>query len=150
MWRRADSNRRPPACKAGALPAELHPRPVGIGRFELPTSRLSGVRSNQLSYMPESTFHRETQNSVPSVFGKRTVSLSGGRWGVLQLKMVFPRRERSTWSMLLGLLRKEVIQPQLPLRLPCYDFVPVTSPTFDSSLPCGLSHWLRVLPASIT
>ena len=30
--------------------------------------------------------------------------------------------------------RKEVIQPQLPLRLPCYDFVPVTSPTFDSCL----------------
>jgi hypothetical protein len=27
--------------------------------------------------------------------------------------------------------RKEVIQPQLPLRLPCYDFVPVTSPTLD-------------------
>src|SRR5436190_17754337 len=26
--------------------------------------------------------------------------------------------------------RKQVIQPQLPLRLPCYDFVPVTSPTF--------------------
>ncbi len=25
--------------------------------------------------------------------------------------------------------RKEVIQPQLPLRLPCYDFVPITSPT---------------------
>ena len=30
--------------------------------------------------------------------------------------------------------RKEVIQPQLPLRLPCYDFTPVTSPTFDGSL----------------
>ena len=29
-----------------------------------------------------------------------------------------------------GVSRKEVIQPQLPLRLPCYDFVPVTSPTF--------------------
>jgi hypothetical protein len=28
-----------------------------------------------------------------------------------------------------GLPRKEVIQPQLPLRLPCYDFVPVTRPT---------------------
>ncbi len=25
QWRRADSNRRPPACKAGALPAELRP-----------------------------------------------------------------------------------------------------------------------------
>jgi hypothetical protein len=41
--------------------------------------------------------------------------------------------------------RKEVIQPQLPLRLPCYDFTPVTSPTFDGSLPCGLGHRLRVL-----
>jgi len=28
-----------------------------------------------------------------------------------------------------------VIQPQLPLRLPCYDFTPITSPTFDGSLP---------------
>ncbi len=27
---------------------------VGLGRFELPTSRLSGVRSNQLSYRPSS------------------------------------------------------------------------------------------------
>ncbi len=26
--------------------------------------------------------------------------------------------------------RKEVIHPQLPLRMPCYDFVPVASPTF--------------------
>ena len=25
--------------------------------------------------------------------------------------------------------RKEVIQPHLPVRLPCYDFVPVTGPT---------------------
>ena len=29
--------------------------------------------------------------------------------------------------------RKEVIQPHLPVRLPCYDFVPVTSPTFGGS-----------------
>ena len=33
---------------------------------------------------------------------------------------------------LTGLPRKEVIQPQVLLRLPCYDFTPVTSPTFDS------------------
>ena len=48
-----------------------------------------------------------------------------------------------------GFPRKEVIQPQLPLRLPCYDFTPVTDPTFDGSLPCGLGHRLRVLPASV-
>jgi hypothetical protein len=31
------------------------------------------------------------------------------------------------------LLRKEVIQPHLPVRLPCYDFVPIAGPTFDGS-----------------
>src|SRR5690606_20372996 len=30
--------------------------------------------------------------------------------------------------------RKEVIQPQLPLQLPCYDFVPVTSPALGGRL----------------
>ena len=29
--------------------------------------------------------------------------------------------------------RKEVIQPHLPIRLPCYDFTPVTGFTFGSS-----------------
>ena len=33
-----------------------------------------------------------------------------------------------------GLLRKEVIQPHLPVRLPCYDFTPIADPTFDGSL----------------
>ena len=32
------------------------------------------------------------------------------------------------------LLRKEVIQPHLPIRLPCYDLTPIIEPTFDSSL----------------
>ena len=31
--------------------------------------------------------------------------------------------------MKLALPRKEVIQPHLPVLLPCYDFVPVTDPT---------------------
>lgn len=38
-------------------------------------------------------------------------------------------------SLLLFLfLRKEVIQPHLPIRLPCYDFTPVIGPAFGSSL----------------
>ena len=32
------------------------------------------------------------------------------------------------------LLRKEVIQPHLPIRLPCYDFTPIINPTFDCCL----------------
>ena len=35
------------------------------------------------------------------------------------------------------LLRKEVIQPHLPIRLPCYDFTPVIAPTFDGSPPAS-------------
>ena len=34
---------------------------------------------------------------------------------------------------LLDFLRKEVIQPHLPIRLPCYDFTPVTDPAFGRS-----------------
>ena len=74
-WSQTGSNRRPHACKARALPAELWPRTrrrmlwagcdrsrqrgstldqvVGLGRLELPTSRLSSARSNQLSYKPQ-------------------------------------------------------------------------------------------------
>ena len=33
-----------------------------------------------------------------------------------------------------AILRKEVIQPQVPLRLPCYDFTPVADPTVAGSL----------------
>jgi hypothetical protein len=31
-------------------------------------------------------------------------------------------------------LRKEVIQPHLPVRLPCYDLVPLTNHTFADTL----------------
>ena len=31
-------------------------------------------------------------------------------------------------------LRKEVIQPHLPIRLPCYDFTPIIEPTFGRAL----------------
>ena len=61
-WRLRDSNSWPPACKAGALPTELNPhiyfslplfsQKVGSSGPEPPTSRLSGARSNRLSYEP--------------------------------------------------------------------------------------------------
>ena len=45
------------------------------------------------------------------------------------------RHERGPGSLARPvLLRKEVIQPHLPVRLPCYDLVPIASPTFDGSL----------------
>jgi len=39
--------------------------------------------------------------------------------------------------------RKEVIQPHLPVRLPCYDFIPITDPTLDACLPVGWPSGFR-------
>ena len=43
-----------------------------------------------------------------------------------------------------GLFRKEVIQPQVLLRLPCYDFTPIMNHTLGRCLPCGLACRLLV------
>lgn len=52
------------------------------------------------------------------------------------------------WSEFLSL--KEVIHPHLPVRVPCYDLVPLTPLTFGCSLPCGLGHRLRVKTIQVT
>ena len=49
-----------------------------------------------------------------------------------------------------ALLRKEVIQPHLPVRLPCYDLVLIAGFTFDGSLHKWLGDRLRVLPTFMT
>jgi hypothetical protein len=61
----------------------------------------------------------------------------------LEIPTLFQRQALAQYGTF---LRKEVIQPQVPLRLPCYDFTPVTEPTVVSCLPCGLAHCLRVNP----
>ena len=42
--------------------------------------------------------------------------------------------------------RKEVIQPHLPVQLPCYDFVPVTDPTLGAYLP---PKWVSPATSSV-
>ena len=47
---------------------------------------------------------------------------------------VAPRRQfKCFFSGEVVLPRKEVIQPHVPVRLPCYDFTPLTLHTFDAS-----------------
>ena len=41
------------------------PTLVGRGRFELPTSALSELRSNRLSYRPENKWHIQCSHAVP-------------------------------------------------------------------------------------
>ena len=60
------------------------------------------------------------------------------------MEEALPRYETEALSA--DILRKEVIQQQVPLRLPCYDFTPVAKPTVVACLPCGLAQRLRVNP----
>jgi hypothetical protein len=53
------------------------------------------------------------------------------------LSLTFADRRIILWEVCFifsVLHRKEVIQPHLPIRLPCYDFTPVINPTFDCVL----------------
>lgn len=60
----------------------------------------------------------------------QTVPTTGNRF-------LTARVRPSVSTLFVVLLRKEVIQPHLPVRLPCYDFVPIADPTFDGSLHKG-------------
>ena len=67
----------------------------------------------------------EAETYEPARAGRRTHQCTN--W-VSRHRVII--RSPTTWN---GLLRKEVIQPHLPVRLPCYDFTPITDPTFDGS-----------------
>ena len=95
---------------------------VGLGGFEPPTSPLSGVRSNQLSYRPGLEIKVGYLISI-------TRTWAGVVQFLLQVTCVGRHRKADAVSL------KEVIQPQVPLRLPCYDFTPVIDHTVVSVLP---------------
>ena len=65
-----------------------------------------------------------------------------GRRTESQIDLRMPDRSR-------GHSRKEVIQPQVLLQLPCYDFTPITDHTLGACLPCGLARRLLVQPAFV-
>ena len=75
-------------------------------------------------------------------------SSKGGRQptSVQDLRLVVSLTDDLPTPSLRKSLRKEVIQPQVPLRLPCYDLVPVTSLAVGTPE----SGRLRALPASMT
>ena len=64
--------------------------------------------------------------------------------GCCELSPANLRRVSSVFLSKNSLPRKEVIQPHLPVRLPCYDFTPLTLHTFDASAPVGFGRRLRV------
>ena len=114
------------------------------------TSSLSGTRSNQLSYKPRGVgggsrirtgdillakqalyqlSHAPRGGDAPGPVGREAGHGSGGgdAGGSRRASTSGPRRSL--------LLRKEVIQPLVPQRLPCYDFIPITTHTLGRQTP---------------
>src|SRR5690625_2043239 len=100
---------------------------VGLSGLEPPTSRLSGVRSNQLSYRPIYIIGIKLL-TLNDPYRVRTFKTE------YNMSNAIPHIPKG-WSVII--LRKEVIQPHLPIRLPCYDFTPIINPTFDGCLHKG-------------
>ena len=94
---------------------------VDLAGFEPATFRLSSERSNQLSYKSEGKVGREKGSKQATYW----------------------------WWAIEEILRKEVIQPHLLIRLPCYDLTPVTDNTLGVCLHCWLTRRLKVQPTSM-
>ena len=115
------------------------------------------------------TREREIRTRLPCRILRLVVDLAWGTWQhpahatkkrqILRLRIAARFRERryfaqddNFWvgrkaagaSAMTFSLRKEVIQPQVLLRLPCYDFTPIMNHTLDGCLPCGLARRLLV------
>ena len=121
-WRWWDSNPWPPACRAGALPTELHPR---FGKWRVKSEECRVLVENSVFFLFHSFFdgHWKLNNS----------RVKHSAYTVLRFTLVtFAYLRYDTLVKTCPCLhRKEVIQPHLPIRLPCYDLTPIIEPTFD-------------------
>ena len=86
-----------------------------------PDPLLAGQVLSQLSYTPIPLYGFLD----PWEQNTREINL----WVILSELLSFPSLLAPKNSVL---LRKEVIQPHLPIRLPCYDLTPITEPTFGN------------------
>src|SRR5574337_1423208 len=102
---------------------------VGLVGFEPTTPALSRRCSNQLSYRPF-THDGESRRVVhPSRLASHREA-GRRKWFSRATfhTLCSTTADKSGRKNLSAVSRKEVIQPHLPIRLPCYDFTPVTNP----------------------
>ena len=152
-WSWSGSNRRPPECKSGALPAELQPlrRPAPLFQEARPSSIYRGqLDTGARDIKPPTTFRftpicfKWRSGSVLTTSSEEPVAVYG-------MERLPPTRPRCTLKRFwlsetpsTVSLRKEVIQPQVLLRLPCYDFTPIMDHTLGRCPPCGSACRLLV------
>ena len=106
---------------------------MGLNRVELLTPSLSEKCSNRLSYRPGTK--KDRGRAVEGFVGHSCLkSLPSEGSGENRSASI---RRSGTKAVRLS-RRKEVIQPHLPVRLPCYDFTLLTKRTFGVALRCRL------------
>lgn len=117
-WRLGESNSWPPACKAGALPTKLSPQLTSSIMYLLSitsTSQSHGGSDKTWTCDPRLSSVCSNQLS----YRPSDTSMKNNLLWILTNRQSFV---------------KEVIQPQVPLRLPCYDFTPVIGHTVVTAL----------------
>ena len=127
---------RPAARKADGVPPGASGKPHA-------TKRRGWRSGNPKAYpyhSPQGPKDPRSQRSLPHQHAHTNPGTIPGAWATRRTPDRRPEKLR----------RKEVIQPHLPVRLPCYDLVPITSLTLDGSIHKGLGHRLRVLPTFMT
>ena len=135
---------KPPRAPTGPDPRPARPTASRQGHPENRTRPSRGWRSgNPKAYphrSPQGPKDPRSQRSLPHQHAHTNPGTIPGAWATRRTPDRRPEKLR----------RKEVIQPHLPVRLPCYDLVPITSLTLDGSIHKGLGHRLRVLPTFMT
>ena len=112
-----------------------------MGTGVSPKRITTGISFSSFSYACSSFALHLTKLRSLSRFAK---SSNASRQFIESVKASFPifsslpfcaglLKDSTVYKTLTHFLRKEVIQPHLPIRLPCYDFTPVINPAFDSS-----------------
>ena len=113
-----------------------------MGTGVSPKRITTGILSSSFPYACSSFALHLTKLRFPSRFAKPS---NASCQFIESVKASFPffsalsfcaglLKDSTVYKTLTSSLRKEVIQPHLPIRLPCYDFTPVIGPTFGSSL----------------
>ena len=92
-------------------------------------------RKAYASPMPRLKIKLFSNDSARSTSANRASPFGSRSWDVFAYEL-FPNQLRPCRlaSPTAQHLRKEVIQPHLPIRLPCYDFTPVIAPALDGCL----------------
>ena len=138
----------PPGFSQLAAPF-LAPAPLGVRPGPLSRLAILFLPARGIIWLPPRAFPSFTLRFLPcacQISKKINVVINNQRKERRKGRVPKGNRACSTPAHSCLSLRKEVIQPHLPVRLPCYDFTPLAGLAFGSGPPCGLACRLRAHP----